>query len=77
MGLRNTDLRVRPARLFATAHEGDHSRQIRLVRQHLQVVEQLHVRFEAVWNAGRLIHVGPLSGALLFGLLDPSFLVPK
>ena len=51
MRLGNPDLRIRPAGLFASVHERDHARQIGLVGQQLQVVEQLDVRLEPVRHA--------------------------
>ncbi len=44
MGFGHADLRVRPAGLLAAVHERDHACQIGLVRQQLQIVEQLDVR---------------------------------
>jgi hypothetical protein len=51
MRLRDPDLRVRPAGLLASVHERDHACQIGLVREQLQVVQQLDVRLEAVGHA--------------------------
>ena len=72
MRLRNPDLRIGTAGLLAAVHERNHAGQIRLIRKHLQVVEQLHVRLEAIGNTGRLNQLRPLSRALLFCLLNSA-----
>ena len=76
MRLGDADLRIRPAGLLAAVHEGDHPRQVGLVGQHLQVVEQLHVRLEPVRDTCRLIDIGPLFRALFLRLLDPPLRRP-
>ena len=70
MRIRDAELRVRPRALLASVHERDDARQVALIRQHLQVVEQLHVLVERVGNADRPIDIRQLAPALLLGLLD-------
>ena len=69
MRLGDADLRIRPAGLLAAVHERDHPRQIGLVGQQLQVVEQPHVRLEPIRNTGRL---SPRRGPAWRSVLPPS-----
>ena len=73
MGLGHADLRVRPSGLFAAVHERDHARQVRLIREQLQIVEELHVRLEAVGHSGGPVDLRTAPGALLLRFLDAAF----
>ena len=77
MRLGHADLRVRPRTLLAAVHERDDARDVRLIREQLQVVEQMDVLVEALRNAGGPRHVGYFFGALLLGLLDPPLHVAQ
>src|SRR4029453_14304535 len=77
MRIRDAELRVGPRALLASVHERDYARQVALIREHLQVVEQLHVLVERVRNAYGTIDVGQLAGALLACLLDAPFDIPQ
>ena len=69
--LGHANLRIRPRALLAAVHERDDARDVRLIREELQVVEQTGVIVEALGDARRPRHVGNFFRALLFGLLDP------
>ena len=59
--LRNAGLRVRTGTLLTAVHERDDARDVRLIREQLQVVEQVRVQVEAVRNPRRPRHIGYLS----------------
>ncbi len=48
MRLGDPDLWVRAPGLLASVHESDHTCQIRLIGEQLQIVQQLDVRLEAL-----------------------------
>src|SRR4029077_2136724 len=64
MRLWNADLRVGPRTLLTAVHERADTRDVRLISQKLQVVEQMRVVVEALRNAGRPRHVRYFFGAL-------------
>ena len=68
----HADLRERHAAELAAQHERNDARQVRLVRQHLQVAHQLHMIVEAVGHAGRMVDDRQLARALFFGAGNPA-----
>ena len=70
MRVGHADLRVSHAAVLAPDHERNHAREIALIRQHLQVEHQLHVRFPVGGNAGRMVDEGQLLVGLRFGELN-------
>src|SRR6266850_35860 len=71
MRLWNADLWVGPRTLLTPVHERADARDVRLISQKLQVVEQTRVVVEAPRNARGPRHVGYFFGALFLRLLDP------
>ena len=68
MGFGDAHLRVRSRALFTAVHESDHPCQVALVRQQLQVVQQLHVRVERIGNAR-----GPINGTAPNSVTNQAF----
>ncbi len=70
---RHADLRIRPGALLLADHERNHSRQIGLERQELQIHHQRQVIFEDRRRAQRLFERGQLDAAVLLRHLDAAF----
>jgi hypothetical protein len=66
----HADLRIGPRALLLADHEGDHARQIRLEREHLQVEHQVEVILEDRRDALRFVHLRQIQIALLLRLLN-------
>src|SRR6266853_4541117 len=77
MRFRDSDLRIRSARLFAAVHKCDYSREVRLIGQELQVIQQPDVWIESIRYPGGLGDGGHLFCALLFRFLDSPFHIAK
>ena len=77
MRLGDPDLRIGPAGLLAAVHESDDPRQVRLIGQQLQVIQQPDMLLEHVRNTGGLGHVGQRFCALFFRFLDSPLHVAK
>ena len=73
MRIRNSDFGIGSIRLFAADHEGDHSREIGLEGQDLQVEHQLRVFLECGGHAGRPRQRRQVSRTFMLGDLDAPF----